>query len=103
MAATVPGPWHIMRCSPWAMAAARVPSKVPPICRMCARSVAESWQAEQAATMGDLTKVVAAAAHGLPSEQTQGAAVVHASDGYITNADTPWSKLVIGFNITREY
>jgi len=25
------------------------------------------------------------------------------SDGYITNTDTPWSKLVIGFNITREY
>jgi hypothetical protein len=25
------------------------------------------------------------------------------ADGYITNTDTPWSKLVIGFNITREY
>jgi hypothetical protein len=25
------------------------------------------------------------------------------SDAYITNTDTPWSKLVIGFNITREY
>jgi hypothetical protein len=25
------------------------------------------------------------------------------ADGYITNTDTQWSKLVIGFNITREY
>jgi hypothetical protein len=25
------------------------------------------------------------------------------ADGYITNTETPWSKLVIGFNITREY
>lgn len=25
------------------------------------------------------------------------------SDGYITNTDTPWSKLVLGFNLTREY
>jgi hypothetical protein len=25
------------------------------------------------------------------------------ADGYITNSDTRWSKLVIGFNITREY
>jgi hypothetical protein len=25
------------------------------------------------------------------------------ADGYITNTDTPWSKLVIGFNLTREY
>jgi hypothetical protein len=25
------------------------------------------------------------------------------ADGYITNTDTPWSKLVLGFNITREY
>ena len=25
------------------------------------------------------------------------------SDGYITNSDTSWSKLVLGFNITREY
>jgi hypothetical protein len=25
------------------------------------------------------------------------------ADGYITNTDTLWSKLVIGFNITREY
>jgi hypothetical protein len=25
------------------------------------------------------------------------------ADGYITNTDTPWSKLVLGFNLTREY
>jgi hypothetical protein len=25
------------------------------------------------------------------------------ADGYITDTDTPWSKLVIGFNLTREY
>jgi hypothetical protein len=25
------------------------------------------------------------------------------ADGYLTNTDRPWSKLVIGFNITREY
>ena len=25
------------------------------------------------------------------------------ADGYVTNTDTPWSKLVLGFNITREY
>jgi hypothetical protein len=25
------------------------------------------------------------------------------ADGYITNTDTPWSKLVFGFNLTREY
>lgn len=25
------------------------------------------------------------------------------ADGYLTNTDTPWKNLVIGFNITREY
>jgi hypothetical protein len=25
------------------------------------------------------------------------------ADGYLTNTDRPWKKLVIGFNITREY
>jgi hypothetical protein len=25
------------------------------------------------------------------------------ADGYITNTDTPWSKLSLGFNITRSH
>jgi hypothetical protein len=41
--------------------------------------VVESWQAEQAAVMGELTKVVGAASHGLARLQTQGAAVVQAT------------------------
>jgi hypothetical protein len=56
---------------------------------MCLISFGESWQAEQAAVMGDLTKVVADASHGEASVQTHGAAVVQATPSLVPLVKLP--------------
>jgi hypothetical protein len=46
---------------------------------MCEIAVGASWHEEQAAAIGDFTRVVAAAAQGAASEHTQGAVVEQAA------------------------
>ena len=55
-------PWQMRHCSVLARAVLRRPKTVPPFACICARAAAESWQPEQAALIGESTRLVAAGA-----------------------------------------